>query len=165
MPPLIKASGVRVLGIDPGFGRLGIAVIETRGGTCSLVYSDCFETHAGTPHEERLLAIGQEVGRITKKYSVDNLAIEKLFFNSNQKTAMGVAEARGVVLYEASRHGISVFEYAPLAIKMALTGFGRADKKQISFMVKQLLKQDFAAKKDDEFDAIAVALTHCAHRK
>ena len=93
------------------------------------------------------------------------MAIEKLFFTTNQKTAMGVSEARGVIIYEGSKTGLKIFEYTPLQIKIAVTGYGKADKSQVLFMVKKLIKIDDSIKSDDEIDAIAIGLTAFAHQR
>ncbi|HEU0086024.1 MAG TPA: crossover junction endodeoxyribonuclease RuvC [Candidatus Paceibacterota bacterium] len=155
-----------VLGIDPGFERLGIAVVEkNKIGKEVVLFSECFKTKAELPFSERLLLIGNEVAKIITEYKPDVLSIESLFLTTNKKTAMRVAEARGVVLYEASKKGLTVFEASPPAIKIAIAGDGRADKKQVIKMVKMLVKIDNSKKSDDELDAIAIALTACAHLK
>lgn len=149
-----------LLAIDPGFERLGIAVLRKDIGSEELLYSQCFKTSRGLTHPERLCLIGEEVEKMIKKYSPDSLAIEKLFFNTNQKTAVGVAEARGVIIYMASKWSLKVFEYTPLQVKVAITGYGRSEKRQMMTMVSKLLKIPIGKKSDDEFDAIAVGLTH-----
>ncbi|MBI2627743.1 crossover junction endodeoxyribonuclease RuvC [Candidatus Nomurabacteria bacterium] len=160
---------MRILGIDPGFERLGIAVLESvRGGSVSsrkesVIFSECFKTSAKLEFSERLKLIGEEIRKIIKKYKPEILAIETLFLNTNQKTAMRVAEARGVAVYEASRAGLKIFEASPPQIKIATTGYGRADKAQINKMVKILVEIDNTKTSDDELDAIAIALTACAH--
>ena len=155
---------MRILGIDPGFERLGIAIVEKEKNTKEVVvFSECFKTSAKLKFEERLVLIGAEVKNIIKKYKPDVLAIETLFLTTNQKTVMHVAEARGVVLYEAANAGLKIFEASPPQIKTATTGYGKATKDQIIKMVKLLVKVDAAKKSDDEMDAIAVALTGLAH--
>jgi crossover junction endodeoxyribonuclease RuvC len=154
-----------ILGIDPGFERLGIAVLEKKQGgkkECVL-FSECFKTSAKLEFAERLLLLGHEVNKIIKQYKPEVLAIETLFLNTNQKTVMHVAEARGVVIYEAIKGGLKVFESSPPQIKMATTGSGSADKAQVIKMVKMLVDIDENKKSDDELDAIAVALTGFAH--
>jgi crossover junction endodeoxyribonuclease RuvC len=130
-----------------------------------VVYSVCFKTSAKIKFEERLLLIGEEVAKIIKEYKPEVLAIETLFLNTNQKTVMRVAEARGVILYEAIKAGLQIFEASPPQIKMATTGYGGANKDQINKMVKMLVKIDENKKSDDELDAIAIALTGFAHTK
>ena len=163
---------MRILGIDPGFERLGIAVLEKNNqpfgkaqGKEKVIFSECFKTSAKLEFSERLRMIGEEVEKIIKEYEPDVLAIETLFLNTNQKTVMQVAEARGVVIYEASRAGLRIFEASPPQIKTATTGYGRADKEQINKMVKMLVDIDSSKKLDDEMDAIAIALTGFAYLK
>ncbi|MCI0542238.1 crossover junction endodeoxyribonuclease RuvC [bacterium] len=156
-----------ILAIDPGYERMGIAVLE-RGvggkatGKDSLLDSGCFKTSATLPFHDRILFIGEEVERWIKKWRPEAMAIEKLFFNTNQKTAMQVSEARGVMIYEAKRNTLPVFEYTPLQVKIALTGDGRAEKRRVTAMVGKLIHIDKTIKHDDEYDAIAIGLTHLA---
>ncbi len=148
---------MRILGIDPGYDRIGIAVIEDR----ILLYSECFFTSRDDDFHKRLRDIGQKVNKIIKEYSPDVMAIESLFITKNQKTAMKVAEARGVISYEASLKGIPI--YSPPQIKVAVTGHGGSDKTQIIKMIPLLIKIKNKKAQDDEYDAIAVALTCQAH--
>lgn len=156
---------MRILGIDPGYERLGIAILEKNKGDKKerVLFSECFKTSAKLEFSERLNLIGQEVKKIIKEYAPEVLAIETLFLNTNHKTVMRVAEARGVVIYEASNAGLKVFEASPPQIKIATTGYGRSDKAQIIKMVKMLVEIDNSKKSDDELDAIAIALTAFAH--
>jgi len=157
---------MRILGIDPGYERLGIAVLERTLEARpkeSVVFSKCFKTSPKLEFSERLNLIGEEIIKIIKKYRPKILAIETLFLTTNQKTVMRVAEARGVVIYEAARAGLKIFEASPPQIKIATTGSGRADKAQINKMVKMLVKIDNQKGSDDELDAIAIALTAFAH--
>ncbi|MDP9249190.1 MAG: crossover junction endodeoxyribonuclease RuvC [bacterium] len=157
---------MRILGIDPGFERLGIAVLERAPGQKEVVlFSECFKTSANIEFPERLRLIGERVREIIKKYNPEILAIETLFMTTNQKTVMRVAEARGVVLYEAARADLRMFEATPPQIKIATTGYGKSDKAQMIKMVKILVKIDESKKSDDELDAIAIALTGLAHLK
>jgi len=156
---------MRVLGIDPGFERIGIAILEKEGGKDVLLYSNCFKTSASLPFHERLALIGKEIERVVGKYKPDVLAIETLLWGSNQKTAMMVAEARGVMIYESTRKGLLLCEYTPLQIKIAVTGYGRADKNQVNAMVNQLVHIEKAIKYDDEMDAIATCLTCSASHR
>ena len=164
---------MRILGIDPGFERLGIAILEPiareeRGGKNydhKVIFSECFKTSAKLDFSERLNLLGKEVKKIIKEYKPEVLAIETLFLNTNQKTVMRVAEARGVVVYEASQAGLKVFEASPPQIKIATTGYGRANKEQIIKMVKILVDIEKKKESDDELDAIAIALTAFAHLK
>ncbi|TSC77967.1 MAG: crossover junction endodeoxyribonuclease RuvC [Parcubacteria group bacterium Gr01-1014_24] len=158
---------MRILGIDPGFERLGIAILEKDKNSKKeiVVFSECFKTSVKLEFSERLALIGAEVKRIIKKYKPEVLAIETLFLNTNQKTVMRVAEARGVVVYEAVQAGLKIFEATPLQIKIATTGYGRADKTQVMKMLKILVKTDKSKTSDDELDAIAIALTAFAHKR
>jgi len=154
---------MRILGIDPGFERLGIAILERSGGKESVLFSECFKTSSKLEFSERLKLLGAEVKSVIKKWKPEVLAIETLFLNTNQKTAMHVAEARGVVLYEAVCAGLKIFEATPLQIKIAVTGYGRSDKTQVMKMLPMLVKIGGEKKLDDEMDAIAIALTGFAH--
>ena len=168
---------MRILGIDPGYERLGIAMLEKNTEArpqCKekVVFSECFKTSAKLEFSERLKLIGEEIKKVIKKYQPEVLSIETLFLNTNHKTVMRVAEARGVVIYEAASAGLKIFEVSPLQIKIAVTGYGRADKEQIVKMVKILVDidklKDHAIGRqasDDELDAIAIALTAFAHIK
>jgi len=165
---------MKIISIDPGYERLGIAVIEKHSknkpfdktqGKEILLFSECFKTSAKLPHHERLALIGNRVKEIIKKYKPEALATEKLFFSGNQKTAMLVAEARGVILYSGSSAGLPVFEYTPNEVKIAITGYGRSEKKQMMDMTRKLIQIDSKTKGDDEFDAIAIGLTHFAIQK
>ena len=152
-----------ILGIDPGYERLGIAVLEKQAGKERVLYSECFKTSATLPFQERLVFLGEKIKKTIKEYKPETLAIETLFLTTNQKTAMRVAEARGVVVYEGAQAGLHIFEATPLQIKIATTGYGKADKKEVMKMVKMLVKIDNTKTSDDELDAIAVALTAFAH--
>src|SRR3989344_7644817 len=152
---------MKILGIDPGFERLGIAILEKNKGDKKekVLFSECFKTSAKLKFEERLFLIGKEIKTVIKKFKPKILAIETLFFTSNQKTVMHVAEVRGVIIYEASVSGLRIFEASPPQIKIAITGYGRANKEQVMKMVKILVDVDQTKKSDDELDAIAIALT------
>lgn len=151
----------RVLGIDPGFGRLGIAVVEKNPKEV-LLYSECFETDASLPQSKRLYLIHEKIETLLTEWRPSSLAIEKLFFNKNITTGIKVAEVRGIIIALAEKHGLSVFEYNPLEIKAAVAGYGKATKQQVIDMVPKLIKVTRVIKHDDEFDAIAIALTSCA---
>lgn len=160
---------MRIISIDPGYERLGVAIIEkdlpAQAGKNKrevLVFSECFKTSAKLPHSERLTLIGNRIKEVIKKYKPEALATEKLFFSGNQKTAMLVAEARGVILYSGSSSGLEIFEYTPNEVKIAITGYGRSEKRQIIDMVKKLIDVKKSKESDDEFDAIAIGLTHFA---
>lgn len=156
-----------VIAIDPGFDRMGVAVLSGTGSNVNLIYSDCIVTKPKDSHDVRLLTIGNKLREIINECGPTELAIETLFFNQNTSSAMGVAQARGVVLYEAALAGLRVFEYSPQAVKIAVTGYGKADKVQIETMVKKLVKihEQESKRLDDELDAIAVGITHIASVK
>jgi len=157
---------MRILGVDPGFERLGVAVLEKLPpGREVVLFSECFKTSPKLEFSERLNLIGEEIKKIIKKYRPKVLAIETLFLTTNQKTVMRVAETRGVVIYEAARAGLKIFEASPPQIKIATTGYGKADKTQINKMVKILVKIDNQKSSDDELDAIAISLTALAHMR
>ena len=159
---------MRILGIDPGYERLGIAVLEKTPKVSpreQVIFSECFKTSAKLEFNERLFLNGEEVKKIIKKYKPEVLAIETLFLNTNHKTVMKVAEVRGVVIYEATCAGLKVFEASPPQIKIATTGYGKANKEQIMKMVKILVDIDNSKTSDDELDAIAIALTASAHMR
>lgn len=159
-------SVVRILGIDPGFDRLGVCILDKEGSRETLVHSLCIETSKKDSFEKRLGEIGKLLEKIIKKYKPQELAIEKLFFAKNQTTAINVAEVRGVVLYLSYNHGLSINEYSPPEIKLAVAGHGKATKLDIFHMTSKILAgQVKSGLLDDELDAIAIALTHSAHRK
>ncbi len=155
---------MRILGIDPGYDRLGIAVIDKEKKE-SLVYSSCLQTSSKDDIHARLGQVGAEVSRILDEFKPDAVSIETLFMGSNKTTAMRVSEARGIIMYEAIRRDIPIHEYGPMEIKVAVTGDGRSDKERIIKMVRMLIKIPEKKTVDDEYDAIAVALTHAAHSK
>ena len=156
---------MRILAIDPGYDRLGVAVVEKQSGKEVALFSSCIRTPKGSPHEKRLAHIGKEIRIVVEEFEPEALAIETLFLANNQKTVMPVAEARGVCLYEAAIAGLQVFEYTPLQIKVAVTGYGKSDKAQVIVMVKRLVKLDERKKLDDEYYAIAIGLTCFASEK
>lgn len=157
---------MKILSIDPGYERLGIAILEkNKRSKETVLYSDCFRTSNKFPFPERLLKIGNELDRVIKKYSPEVFVTESLFFTKNQKTALFVASAIGSLIYIAKKNNLKVFEYTPLQIKIAITGYGRSDKKQITSMVQKLVTIDKKIKLDDEYDAIAVGLTFFASER
>lgn len=150
---------MRILGIDPGTGILGFGVIDS-GGKPKLVDAGVIRTKVHQPEPERLLVIYEGLQEIIKATKPQVVSVEKLFFSRNVTTAMAVSQARGVVLLVAQQHNLPVFEYTPPQIKMALTGYGKADKKQMQEMVRLLLGLKDVPKPDDCADALAAALTH-----
>lgn len=157
---------MKILGIDPGYDRLGIAIIEKPvRGKETVLYSNCFQTSATDSIYERFRQLGAEISRILDKFSPDTVALETLFMSKNQKTGMRVAEARGIIIYESIKRNVPVCEYSPGQIKMAVTGDGTSDKTRMIRMVHMLVSLPPKKTHDDEYDAIAVALTCSAHQK
>lgn len=155
---------MKLLGIDPGYERCGVAILEKNGSGKEIVlYSGCIRTSSTLSFPERLAQMGQELETIIKHYQPSVAVLEELYFAKNTKTALKVAEARGVITYVAQINHLPVFEYHPNQIKIAITGNGRADKTAIAFMIPKLVVLESGKKIDDELDAIAVGLTHFAH--
>lgn len=154
---------MRILGIDPGTGIMGFGVVDvsaTTDSTFKLVDAGVITTPAHTDHAERLEDIFDSLTSIIEATKPDICSIEKLFFTNNITTAMSVAEARGVALLVARQHSMQIFEYTPQQIKQTLTGYGRADKKQVQEMVRVQLGLKEVPKPDDCADALAAAITH-----
>ena len=149
---------MRVLGIDPGYAILGYGVVDYEVGKLRLVTCGTIETGAGEPFELRLRAIADGIRDIIEETKPDLVAIEELFFAQNKTTALGTAHARGVVLCEAARAGLKVYEHTPATVKKSVTGSGRAEKQQVQLMVKLLLGLVEVPKPDDAADALAVAI-------
>ena len=150
---------MRILGIDPGTGRLGWSVVEKNGSKIDLVDCGLVESKANTPLPDRLVLIYENLLKSIKQYSPDALAIEELFFAKNVKTGISVAHARGVAMLVAKQEGLEIFEYKPNEIKLGICGYGHADKKQMSKMV-ELHIRGCKIKQDDTADAVAVAIYH-----
>lgn len=148
-----------ILAIDPGYERVGMAILKKTDKNEQLVYSNCFKTLNKIPFVERLKLVCDEVEKVIKTHKPKVVAIEKLYFNTNQKTATMVSEVRGAIIYTALKNKLKVFEYTPLQIKVATTGDGHGDKKQVISMVRNLIKIEKDIKHDDEYDAIAIGLT------
>ncbi len=147
---------------------MGVAIISSHLQKQTLLYSYCVETNKKEAFSKRVLQIGVDLENIIKKYEPKYLAIENLFVSNNQKTAMRVAEARGVIIFIAEKMGLDIHEYTPMQIKSAVAGSGQADKKQVQFMVKNILKMKEEVLKnmlDDEVDAIACSITCAAFIK
>lgn len=156
---------MRILGIDPGIARCGWGVVQIENGKLKMENCGCVETKNGLPIEKRLKTVYEQITKIIKKYNPDVLAIEELFFNTNAKTAFVVGQARGVVLLSSAIANIPVAIYTPLQVKVAVTGYGKAEKLQVGKMVKTLLKLKEIPKPDDVTDALAIALTHAFTKK
>lgn len=152
---------MRILGIDPGTGRLGFGVIDYRvDGSLVLVDGGVITTPANSEEASRLVTINDELEEIIKTHKPHVMAVEKLFFLRNVTTAMSVSQARGVVLLLGKQNGLDIFEYTPLQIKQSVTGYGKADKKQVQEMVKVILKLKTIPEPDDCADALACAIAH-----
>ncbi len=153
---------MKVLAIDPGYGRCGMAVLERSGVKDILLHSECVETSAKADFSVRLRQVVDACEHLIKTHRPDCLAMEKLFITKNQKTAMKVAEVRGAILSAAAGALVPVTEYTPGEVKSAAAGWGGADKKQVATMIHALVKIEKAIKHDDEYDAIAIGITHLA---
>ena len=149
-----------ILGIDPGYAIVGVGVIEYSGNKFRTIDYYAITTEAHTPFDQRLKTIYDEVNAVIEKYNPDYMAIEELFFNDNAKTAIAVGQARGVIVLSAVNHNVEVFEYTPLQVKLAVVGYGRADKSQVQHMTKALLSLPQIPKPDDVADALAIAVCH-----
>jgi len=154
-----KKTTITVLGIDPGYDRMGISIIEKIDGKEILLFSDCFVTKKQDVFSDRLLFLGKKLENILETYSPTAVSVENLFVTKNQKTANRVSETRGMIIYLTKRYNIPVFEYTPLQIKTTVTGHGRAQKNQVALMVEKTIKLPKKKRLDDEIDAIACALT------
>ena len=149
---------MRILGIDPGFAITGYSIIDYIGNKFYLRTSGAILTEAKTSFPLRL-------AEIIENYNPDAMSIEELFFNNNAKTAINVAQARGVILVTARMHNLDIFEYTPLQVKQAVTGYGRADKIQVQRMVKMILNEEKLPKLDDVTDSMAMAICHAHSAK
>lgn len=149
-----------ILGIDPGYAIVGYGVIEYNNARFRTLAYGAITTPAHTNTEDRIKIIYDALDKLIKTYHPDCMAIEELFFNTNQKTAIVVAEARGVMLLCAVQNGLKIFEYTPLQVKQAVVGYGRAEKKQVIAMVVNFLNLEKKPKLDDTADALAIAVCH-----
>ncbi len=154
-----------ILGVDPGYAITGYAVVEYKGNHFNLINSGAIETKAGVPMPERLAKIYDDMTSLINTYKPDAVAVEELFYHSNAKTVIGVAQGRGNVLTAASKTNTDIYEYTPLQVKQAVVGYGRADKKQVQMMVKALLNMEKIPKLDDTTDAMAIAICHAHSSK
>lgn len=149
-----------ILGIDPGYAIVGYGVVDFRNSRYRSLEHGAVVTKAGTDFNRRLEIVYDGITQVLEKYKPECVSIEKLYFQNNQKTAINVAEARGVVLLAAQKAGVKVFEYTPLQVKSAITGYGKAQKYQVMEMIKRLLCLTEVPKPDDTADALALAITH-----
>ena len=149
-----------IIGIDPGYAIVGYGIINYDRGKNTVLDFGAITTPAGMMFPQRLKIISEDLGFLLNKHKPQSMAIEKLFFNTNKTTAVDVAQARGVILLAAENCGCSVFEYTPLQVKQSVVGYGRAEKKQVQEMTKQLLGLNAVPKPDDTADALAMAICH-----
>jgi len=156
---------MRILGIDPGIGRCGWGVVDSQNSKYKAQGFGCIETSPKKEIPERLQEIYTEISKLIKIHKPEALGIEELFFNTNAKTAFVVGQARGVILLAAEQNNLEIAIYTPLQVKMALTGYGHAEKSQVGKMVKSLLSLKEVPKPDDTADALAIALTHAFSQK
>lgn len=150
-----------VLGIDPGYAIVGCGVVEYKSNHFRVLEYGAIITEAHTPFNERIEKIFDEAYALIQKYRPDAMAIEKLFFNTNQKTAIDVAQARGALVLAAQKCRVPIFEYTPLQVKQSVVGYGRAEKKQVQEMTRVMLNLEKIPKPDDAADALAMAICHC----
>ena len=151
---------MRILGIDPGYAIVGYGVLDYDGNKFKVVEYGAITTSADEGMFDRLKSVYDDLCEIIERVKPDFMAIEELFFNSNQKTAINVAQARGVLLLAAMINGVEIYEYTPLQVKQAVVGYGRADKNQVQQMVKLMLGLSQVPKPDDTADAVAIAICH-----
>lgn len=151
---------MRILGIDPGVATIGFGVIDANRNEHRLVQYGVISTPAGLPLSRRLLLIAQDMAQLLSTFSPDEVAVEELFFSKNITTGIAVAHGRGVVLLEAERAGIPIYEYTPMQVKQAVVGYGGAEKKQVMLMTQRLLKMTQLPRPDDAADALAIAICH-----
>ena len=151
---------MRIIGIDPGYAIVGVGVVDYIKNKFYPVKFGAVDTPAGTPFNDRLRIIYDTVAEVIAETKPRCMSIEKLYFNSNQKTAIEVAEARGVILLAAKQNNLPICEYTPLQVKQAVTGYGRAEKRQMMELTRILLGLDKCPKPDDTADALAMAICH-----
>ncbi len=154
---------MKIISVDPGYDRCGIAVIEkNKNGKEILINSECITTNKKDSFEERLFFVVNTFKNLIKEYKPDLCVLENLFFTTNQKTAMRVAETRGAIIFSATEADLQIYEFTPKQVKIAITGDGNASKQQVMMMLPKLIKIEKNIKYDDEFDAIAVGITASA---
>lgn len=151
---------MRILGIDPGYAIVGCGIVDYKNNNFKVVEHCAITTPAGMPFNRRLEVIYDELTDLIKRIQPEVISMEKLYFNSNQKTVIDVGQARGVLMLAAQKSNLEVFEYTPLQVKQSVVGYGRAEKKQIQEMTRVILKLDKIPKPDDVADALAVAICH-----
>jgi len=158
--PIFVILRVMILGIDPGLAHCGWAIIKPNGDSNQLVSCGCVETKKGEDFAKRLAQIYNQIKELCRRYKIEELAVESIFFAKNMKTAINIAQVIGTVKVAAQNSKTTVFEYTPLQVKMAITGYGRADKKQITKMIGESLEKKEVIGNNHAADAAAIALTH-----
>ena len=156
----MQLKNIRILGVDPGYAIVGFGVLDYDGVRFTPIEYGAILTEAHTPFPDRLKAIHTDMEFIFEKYAPECMAIEKLYFTSNQKTGIDVAQARGVTVLSAAERNVPIYEYTPLQVKSAVVGYGKAEKKQVMEMTRQLLNLAQIPKPDDAADALAIAICH-----
>ncbi len=149
-----------ILGIDPGYAIVGCGVVKYENNSFRLMGYGAITTHKDMPFNQRLNKIYDDLTELIEKFKPDAVSIERLYFNTNQKTAIDVAQARGVIVLAIEKAGIPVYEYTPLQVKQSIVGYGRAEKNQVQEMTKMFLHLDKIPKPDDAADALALAICH-----
>ena len=152
---------MRILGIDPGVAIVGFGLIESERGAVRMLQYGAVNTAAGLPLATRLVQIEQDLTQLIQQFRPDEIAIEELFFSKNITTGIAVAHGRGVILCTAEKLGVPIYEYTPMQVKQAVTGYGKAVKKQVQEMTRVLLHLPAVPKPDDTADALAMAITFC----
>lgn len=151
---------MKILGIDPGYAIVGFGILEAQRGQARLVRCGAINTPAGVPMPRRLVQIQEDLETLIHTFAPEAMAVEELYFNTNVTTAIGVAQARGVILMTAAKLGVEIFTYTPSQVKQAVVGYGKAEKRQVMEMTRRLLDLAAVPKPDDAADAVAIALCH-----
>ena len=151
---------MRIIGIDPGYAIVGFGILEYSGTNFQVVEYGAITTASDMDFNERLKVIYEDLTCVLTKYKPQCMSIEKLFFNTNQKTGIDVAQARGVIMLAGTLHNIPIFEYTPLQVKQSVVGYGKAEKKQVMEMTRRILNLEKVPKPDDTADALAIAICH-----
>ncbi len=152
-------NNIMIIAIDPGYDRCGVALVTKEYSTYTTIHSECIETKKTDSYYDRLFKIGNIIREMITRFKPNILCIEKVFFTTNQKTASNISEVRGLIFFIAREQGLDIIELTPLEVKMSLTGYGKATKDQINYMVPKLTKLDVYKKYlDDEIDAIAIGI-------
>ena len=160
-----EVISVVIFGIDPGYAIVGCGIVRYENNDFKLLGYGAVTTDKDMPFNERLKKIYDDLTELLEKFKPDAVSIERLYFNTNQKTAIDVAQARGVIVLAVQNMGIPIFEYTPLQVKQSMVGYGRAEKTQVQEMTKMFLHLDKIPKPDDAADALAIALTHAQTNK